>query len=116
MKEIKFRAWDTINESMMRVFDLEWFKNYSDSPSEWKENTECRFSENCIFMQYTGLKDVNGVEAYEGDIYNCGYEYSDGKHKYGDYNIIEDIRDFDPEDSFEIIGNIFENQELNFKS
>jgi hypothetical protein len=114
MRTIKFRAWvhQKDNEHM-----LKW-KDILKSRSTIGEGYEVEFpiaELNCTgysWMQFTGLRDVKGLDAYEGDIYNCGYKYSDGTHKYGDRNIIKDIRDFDPEDSFEIIGNIHQNPEL----
>ncbi len=76
--------------------------------------------ENPILMQYTGLKDKNGKEIYEGDIiveyllpneYDYGIiEYLDGsfvinwKSKMWQYLINVSRR--------EVIGNIYENPEL----
>jgi len=49
MREIKFRAWDKILQKMYYPADLD-------------------YAETAILMQYTGLKDKNGKEIYEGDI------------------------------------------------
>ena len=56
MREIKFRAWDKTDGVMWQWIALEQdgFKIIND-PSY-------------ILMQYTGLKDKNGKEIYEGDL------------------------------------------------
>ena len=54
IREIKFRIWDKINRMWLRRFNVNLF-DIGDLP-------------NVELMQYTGLKDKNGKEIYEGDI------------------------------------------------
>lgn len=55
-REIKFRAWDNV-DYMSKPFTLQDI-----------QDKKTQFTSDCIVMQYTGLKDKNGKEIYEGDI------------------------------------------------
>lgn len=112
MREIKFRAWHKNNKSMcMNVATNLLNRVY------------------LIFMQYTGLKDVNDKEIYEGDIVDATY-CIDGCLYYSEdeYGIVVwdekkcgfRIKFDDKVDTtrmsyyryFEVVGNIYENPEL----
>jgi len=113
MREIKFRAWDKTKETMYHNgFEI----NYK---GEITRTYGLYPSPNLFLMQYTGLKDKNGKEIYEGDIYRIFrlLVTSDKEDEfYVIRNFIEDVyflKDLiDSGDTIEIIGNIYENPEL----
>ena len=115
MREIKFRAWDKLNKEMFNVeiMDFQERKVYRDTVSY------CKF-ENIELMQYTGLKDRNNKEIYEGDIiFLHGSKYKVIFKTEGARFVLRN-NEFELEITFinnnnermEIIGNIYENPEL----
>ncbi len=76
MRDIKFRAWDNLVEKMYSWTELlnQNLKNIFTIPDQ------CGYK----IMQYTGLKDKNETEIYEGDIVT-GIDYpfiDEGKQNY----------------------------------
>jgi uncharacterized phage protein (TIGR01671 family) len=109
MREIKFRAWGTRSHTW-----LDWGKGYLKQIDDNDQDTILTFlpvmEAGYIVMQYTGLKDKNGVEIYEGDLYTMPshgrkvHVYEVTWHRSG--FIIPDVK------YVEVIGNIYENPEL----
>jgi hypothetical protein len=120
MREIKFRAWDKNLMQMFPVDGWQYSTVYVRSPNNQKW---CQPKENIVLMQYTGLKDKNGKEIYEGDIVqyagiNCvidmevfSYLKPIDRDAWFDLDPASD-KLFERSSYFEIIGNIYENPEL----
>jgi len=120
-REIKFRAWDKENKKMLVQSPYMSFHLFHITPNGhvYKQGK----IQDYILLQYTGLKDKNGKEIYEGDI----VRFFDIPYGQDDVDFIEDIvvvqfekgrfhkadrcwRDF--KNAGEVIGNIYENTEL----
>ena len=79
MREIKFRTWD--GKKMMSELPA-----YLE-PHDVNETISSMNSEGIVLMQYTGLKDKNGKEIYEGDIVEY-YDWcycTDGTYQEGEW-------------------------------
>ena len=130
-REIKFRAWDKKTEQIFTVEGLNWSSVdkqlqtvYSMSDFGALQNGQNsgdyrRTDEEVELMQYTGLKDKNGVEIYEGDIV---VGYPDIVSSASKAPAIVSMWDMswcagteqlsNNDDSIEVIGNIYQNPEL----
>lgn len=112
MREIKFRAWDRNKNRMYYEGDAAmWSKDKpitSGDLLEWFEDGD--------LMQFTGLKDKNGKEIWEGDIVRSLNENWEVQFSKGQFEIKAKRNSFGPKsvdfDMVEVIGNIYENPEL----
>jgi uncharacterized phage protein (TIGR01671 family) len=135
-RQIKFRAWDNQDKRMItngclgagsscQLIIIEWAGGLSlcnayGLPDGTNPTFDKPVTERFEIMQFTGLKDKNGKEIYEGDILRAErwafvwiVQWDEKKARFN--CIINKERkhnDFIPTTVVEIIGNIFENPEL----
>lgn len=136
MREIKFRVYldkmyyqDEYVEYDRNLIGIDFlnktvtFEGYTDG-EEVDSFEKYSFDEDDILyekdlkiMQYTGLKDKNGKEIYEGDILSDGNDekpykvvFENGSFRAEADGYSLDLEDYD--DICEVVGNIYENPEL----
>ena len=122
MREIKFRAWD---KTLNKIHSWSIIENHFT----FEELLDDDFFE---AMQYTGLKDKNGTEIYDGDYIRYSMRTINGsiythvcrvfQHESGTWRIEgyhEDNHSYETKGTVyaahlicEVIGNVYENQEL----
>ena len=129
MREIKFRAWNFIRDAMGMVESYSFKSDggasiyVSDIP-----RIDGDYKNNYYLMQYTGLKDKNGKEVYEGDVVEIRrdhpvspeYTFVKGIVKWNDFTLSYSSVSFDGASwtnglgrlQVEVLGNIYENPEL----
>ena len=124
MKELKFRAWIKNYNCYADVLGFEQDRLFVQFQSG--ERAQHRLYvpiEDCVFEQYTGLKDKNGKEIYEGDIvaYTTCYYGKEKRHRKivkwkewysDDFGEPHNIGYFDLSECMEVIGNVHENADL----
>ena len=109
MRDIRFRAWHNEAE--------QYCEGSTSNMFQWLED-----GQPVILEQYTGLKDCEGTEIYEGDIVSIGW--------FDGYGVVERIDSvgWDSDECgfymqkcyenisdvhrYKVIGNIYENPEL----
>ena len=122
MREIKFRAW------VMNDYDGHGLVDYmEDDAGTFNDPFEAHKNGEIVLMQYTGLKDKNGVEIYEGDLVRGRFIEKDvpdvmwltlsEQEKEQGFRLFTIETIFEPyqtpmPDDIEVIGNIYENPEL----
>jgi len=122
-REIKFRAWDKENQKMMKVSSL----HLENKEISVKENGTFHLFRMQDLMQYTGVKDKNGKEIYEGDIIKYKFPYDRRLNHISPVKFLETETSFGVKDRygieiplyrittnnyFEVIGNIYENKKI----
>ncbi|EHG1776141.1 hypothetical protein J3051_000044 [Listeria monocytogenes] len=117
MRAIEFRAWDKeVKEMDYNPSVIEIWQN-----KPINEQFRLESEEKLVWMQYTGLKDKNGKNIFEGDIVDISVydrlDWSSIKGKVVFLNgawLVEDIGHFaitlqSETNEIEIIGNVHEN-------
>lgn len=130
MREIKFRAWDSKQKRFgyihVNPYGISWPKK--DWMSFLGQEEGCNIQDVESIQQFTGLHDKKGKEIYEGDIYRRGEHFKKMNKETRKYEVHFKWHSYPwvvgsclfcggvdipcGGDTFEVIGNIYENPEL----
>ena len=110
MREIKFRAYHkNAGEMLYEIYSLTCYESHGKVNGIMEVDYEdLDYPDDIELMQYTGLKDKNGKEIYEGDIVKYEDWLTPEIISMDNYNILDAISCR----AVEIIGNTYENPEL----
>lgn len=119
MREIKFRIWmKSLNRMVYNPYVQEVNKQERDQINDYFNGNNNKF----IWMQYTGLKDKNSKEIYEGDILSDSQDTREVKFGNGSFYLCPNTQalklmcnTFVIKGIYEVIGNIYENTSLVIK-
>lgn len=142
MRDIKFRAWDKKKKEIFQVHQIEWnyvdnsiknIEGYTGDSGGWRNvygggNMKYASEDRFVLMQYTGFKDENGNEIYDGDVLKYFFkgERLSGNVSFENglilvtvlqisndaYTLLQDIILDDDFYLTTVVGNIYENPEL----
>ena len=122
MREIKFRAYEKAYNVIREVVSINFADKTVVLKDDFFDDVRLLNFNQVVLMQYTGLNDKNNVEICVGDIVLhglCKYEI-----KFEAGFVMRDISGLNPDfalcaawqqvatDSFEVVGNLWENTEL----
>ncbi|MCK5605330.1 hypothetical protein KAR91_25785 [Candidatus Pacearchaeota archaeon] len=119
MREIKFRVFGYSTIGRIGKKEMQQWKQIKECFDVWLDDNDA------TIMQFTGLKDKNGKEIYEGDTIGFGHFLYRVKFKNGAF-IVCDLKYNNPsillsemirkrniaKTGIEVVGNIHENPEL----